>query len=353
MGSQLSIDGHMSMTTKVNAIYTAIQERDLQTLRELSRTDEGLLYDRLRRAAWPLLLHTDHGSYLDEKANDKQILDGVQIAKDIERSLYYYPQGMSAPFKEHKQKELRDLIMEVLWRNPKLNYYQGFHDICACFLLVLGKKDAIPAAENVALFFLRDAMLETFDPISKLLNLMNALLDMADPQLRAFLDRCNILPYYALSWILTWFSHDLEDYHKVVRLFDLFIASAPSMPLYVSCAITCLRRKEIMAMDPDFVHTAVTNIPPNIDIEATIRLALVLEKKYPILSVQKHSGQWVHEHSAANTFESDWAALQYNQEPNHVRVEQYLGKGIPKEEWEDEVLTEVMQRRRSSTTSKT
>jgi TBC1 domain family member 20 len=85
---------------------------------------------------------------------------------------------MSAPFKEHKQKELRDLIMEVLWRNPKLNYYQvckledekwkgrendlmlirviqGFHDICACFLLVLGKKDAIPAAENVALFFLR------------------------------------------------------------------------------------------------------------------------------------------------------------------------------------------------------
>lgn len=34
-----------------------------------------------------------------------------------------------------------------------------------------------------------DAMLETFDPITKLLNLMNALLDMADPQLRAFLDQ--------------------------------------------------------------------------------------------------------------------------------------------------------------------
>jgi hypothetical protein len=32
--------------------------------------------------------------------------------------------GMSTPFKEHKQKELRELIMEVLWRNPKLNYYQ-------------------------------------------------------------------------------------------------------------------------------------------------------------------------------------------------------------------------------------
>lgn len=59
--------------------------------------------------------------------------------------------------------------------------------------------------------------------------------------------------------------------------------------------ITCLRRTEIMAMDPDFVHTAVTNIPTNIDIEATIRLALIMERDHPILSVQKHSGQWVHE----------------------------------------------------------
>lgn len=48
-------DGHMSKTSKVNAIYTAIRERDLQSLRELSRTDEGLLYDRLRRAAWYVL----------------------------------------------------------------------------------------------------------------------------------------------------------------------------------------------------------------------------------------------------------------------------------------------------------
>jgi hypothetical protein len=38
--------------------------------------------------------------------------------------------GMSAPFKEHKQKELKELIMEVLWRNPKLNYYQVNADSC-------------------------------------------------------------------------------------------------------------------------------------------------------------------------------------------------------------------------------
>lgn len=53
--------------------------------------------------------------------------------------------------------------------------------------------------------------------------------------------------------------------------------------------------------------------------------------------------------SAANTFETDWAALEYNQEPNHVKIDQYLSRTIPKEEWEDEVVNEVMQRRIGST----
>jgi hypothetical protein len=53
-------DGHMSTPTKVNAIYTAIQERDLQTLKELSKTDNGLLYDRLRRAAWYVIILENH-----------------------------------------------------------------------------------------------------------------------------------------------------------------------------------------------------------------------------------------------------------------------------------------------------
>lgn len=45
------------------------------------------------------------------------------------------------------------------------------------------------------------------------------------------------MPYFALSWILTWFSHDFEDYDKVVRLFDLFIASHAVMPVYVASAV--------------------------------------------------------------------------------------------------------------------
>lgn len=46
------------------------------------------------------------------------------------------------------------------------------------------------------------------------------------------------MPYYALSWILTWFSHDLESLDKIARLFDLFVASSPLMPVYAASAVS-------------------------------------------------------------------------------------------------------------------
>lgn len=48
------------------------------------------------------------------------------------------------------------------------------------------------------------------------------------------------MPYYALSWILTWFSHDFEDYQKVVRLFDVFVSSQALMPVFTASAVRYL-----------------------------------------------------------------------------------------------------------------
>lgn len=81
-------------------------------------------------------------------------------------------------------------------------------------------------------------MLDSFDPVSKQLRLMTSLIEYEDPELSLFLERANVMPYYALSWILTWFSHDFENYEKVVRLFDLFIASPAIMPVFTASAVS-------------------------------------------------------------------------------------------------------------------
>lgn len=344
----MSVARSMRRAQQTQDILEAMARNDFDELKRLARRPEGFVDDKLRQYVWPVLLHTQHGNYLAERGSEKDLADPVQITKDVERSLYYYPQDITPMLKAHKQQELHCMIVEILWRNPALKYYQGFHDICTCFLLVLGKKAAIPAAENVALFFIRDAMLDSFDPVSKQLRLMSSLIEYEDHELTLFLEKANIMPYYALSWILTWFSHDFEAYEKVVRLFDLFISSHAIMPVYIASAITLLRRNEILKVEKDLVHSLITRIPQDMDIELIIEKAGLLEEKYSVLQLQKQSGIWLHDESVINTWERDWGRLKWGQVPDQLQANRYLSHQVEKEEWEDEMLMEWTRRRRGS-----
>lgn len=55
----------------------------------------------------------------------------------------------------------------------------------------------------------------------------------ADEELAQYIIKAGILPYFALSWYITWFAHDVQSLPQIARLFDLFMASHPLMPLYV------------------------------------------------------------------------------------------------------------------------
>ncbi|RUS13657.1 hypothetical protein BC937DRAFT_94975, partial [Endogone sp. FLAS-F59071] len=255
MGNSASIVKQRHRTQRVKLIYEAAANKDIEQLRRLARSEDGLLYDWLRRLAWPVLLHTWHGCYLRDKGSEQDLTDWKQISRDVERSLYLFSQYVPQRLKTHRQRELHELIVEILWRNPGLHYYQGFHDICTCFLLILGKKQAIPAAENVAFG--------------------------------------NIVPYYALSWILTWYSHDVKDIGRVARLFDLFVASTPLMPVYVAVTIVLARKKELLAIDPDLSHSVLGVFPQNFDMDELVSRAVELERRWPPLELQKLSGVWL------------------------------------------------------------
>ncbi|ORX49526.1 RabGAP/TBC [Hesseltinella vesiculosa] len=343
LGVKTSLASRLARAQRISKLRKAAQDEDFTLLRHMAREPEGFVEDAYRRMIWPVLLRTHHGAYVDEKGSPNGIADPIQISKDVERSLYYYPQDITPTYKAFKQQELQSMIIEILWRNPRLRYYQGFHDICTVFLLVLGKKAAIPAAENVALFFVRDAMLDSFEPVSKQLRLMVSIVEYEDPSLMHYLETHGIMPYYALSWLLTWFSHDMTDFSKITRLFDLFVSSSSMMPLYVASAITLLRREELLHANPEYLHSLITHIPQDTDIEAVIQRAVRLEAEYPALQVQKQSGIWLHDESTLNTWQQDWGT-EAGLVPDRLRIDTYLGKVVPIEEWEDELLAEWCRR---------
>lgn len=130
-----------------------------------------------------------------------------------------------------RKKELSRLIIEVLRRHPMLCYFQGFHDICQVFLLVLGVEDAVVAMEHIALLRIRDFMLPSLGPALDHLHLLYPLLQSADKKLCEHLSRTK--PFFALAATLTLYAHDIQEYSNIARLFDVLLATDPVFPLYL------------------------------------------------------------------------------------------------------------------------
>lgn len=120
--------------------------------------------------------------------------------------------------------------------------------------------------------------------------------------------RAGVLPYYCLSWVITWLSHDLDDVNKILRLFDLFLCSNPLMPLYLSAALVLSRRKQVLMeeCDPSMIHTTLSKVPQDMPIEHLIQWAIKLETAYPPKSLQRESGIGLDQVSAINTYEDLW-----------------------------------------------
>ncbi|CAG8643964.1 6295_t:CDS:2, partial [Paraglomus occultum] len=279
---------------RVHKINKAIASEDVAELRRLAITGPGLINDGMRKLAWPLLLHCNNDKKI-EKVADKHKQE-EQVTLDVDRSFAHFRKGTRKITLKQNQHDLCDIIVQVLRRHPSLHYYQGFHDICSILLLVLGKEAAASAAENIAMFLLRDAMLDSFDVLLGQLTLLNTILLQEDKEIHQFLMACDLSPYFCISWVITWCSHDLRSLTKITRLFDFFISSNPLMSVYLAAKIVLNRREELLALDCDFaiVHSFLSRLPQNLQINELIRETQLLYEKYPASKIQKLSDLPLH-----------------------------------------------------------
>ncbi|KAG9070678.1 hypothetical protein KI688_008217 [Linnemannia hyalina] len=291
---------------RIRRLDEAIVTGNIEELRKLSVTGSGFVTDGIRRRAWPLLLRT-HVPRRQAAANTSvPHKDDDQVRLDVIRSFTHLSSETKSQqaYKKQKQDELLHVILDVLQRHPKLSYYQGFHDVCTCLIVVLGKEAATLAAETLAMFFFRDCMLENLEPVLEQLSLMTALLKLEDPEVQEFLDRSETLPFFPLSWVITWCAHDLQDFNKIARLYDFLICFNPLMSVYMAAAVVMSRREELLEVECDnaMVHTFLTKFPKTVDLELIISHAHQLYITYPPEALQKRSEIWLDENSCVNTF---------------------------------------------------
>lgn len=206
--------------------------------------------------------------------------DEDQVRLDVDRSFVYYPQNQSDAESRERKSDLSNLITEVLRRNPYLHYFQGYHDICQVLLLVLPPALRAPVVARLSVLRIRDFMLPNLSPTTAQLRLLPDILGKADPKLCRHL--WGVEPFYALSGTLTMFAHNIEKYHDIARLFDIFLAREPVFSIYMFAQIVIDRRDEVLEIDEaDMLHVILGKVPPQMDLDALIADSILLFKQYP------------------------------------------------------------------------
>jgi len=253
---------------------------DLQKLRSVC--SRGLPSHKIRRKVWPRLLGVDPLKISYYSRINKTHQETEQVARDVERSLWRMI--TDSELREKKRKELSDIINTILARYDHLYYFQGFHDVCSVFLVVCDEKLAFGLLEKLSLYHIRDHLSSDLEPITLQLQLLFPLIKLMDKETHRFIMNSNVQPLFALSWVLTWFSHVIDDVPLISRLFDFFLASHPLMSLYLSAAIVVHRKNGLIKCPCEYsaVHNYLSRTPHmELPFEELLEVASKTFVKYP------------------------------------------------------------------------
>lgn len=106
-------------------------------------------------------------------------------------------------------------------------------------------------------------------PINVSIRLVKQLLRVVDPQYAKRLSSTSPLPYFALSNLLTYFSHDVPTLSLIQHIFDYLFSRPPIAVVYLATVFLLVRKEEVEQLyesgDEGMLHSVLCNLPPLLD----------------------------------------------------------------------------------------
>jgi hypothetical protein len=263
----------MDLTCRIN-LALASNPPNLDELRKLSHL--GFVNSELRSQVWPAFFgicpSQKFGPLRDKDFSTNRYY--VQIEKDIVRSLAHHDVTIAYSEEERNvaRRKLRLLLLTIFDKHHDLHYVQGFHDICTIFLLVCGESKGCVVVEGLSRYHIRESLRSSLDRVVKVLDMVIPLVGLVDPEIGKLFRSANMHSFFTLSWVLTWFSHNLVSFDKICRIFDFLLASHPLMPVYLAAAFIISRKKDLLVVECEFsaIHAFFQNIPHDVDVDKLI-----------------------------------------------------------------------------------
>ena len=255
-----------------------------------------------------------------------QCLDFEQIERDVARCTWHLVEdAQQILFQQEKydrdqlelllkqQRRLANLINLTLLRSTDvsssqpLRYYQGYHDVASIVLSAFAISNnsseededdpsldvsTTSEASNNSVASLEDqaqkaglllpsrvlgrlsswqfhhVLQKDFSTLqSTLQRVFYPLMIHLDPQVHDFLTECAMEPFFCISWIITWFAHDVTDTELVKRLYDALLVSHPLFSVYLSMAMVLhpYNRRLLLKTECEFAqcHQCLASLPKN------------------------------------------------------------------------------------------
>jgi len=116
---------------------------------------------------------------------------------------------------------------------------------------------------------------------------VSKLLREIDRDLYETISQAGDLPTFALSWFLTWYSHDIPSFEQVQRLYDVCLSQHPIFSVYLTCATIIYNKEKLFDDEEDpltlvfMVFQKIGSEEDKFDVDKIISLALELYEKVP------------------------------------------------------------------------
>lgn len=231
-------------------------------------------FGKERTRVWPALLGVRAPSEPPPYAevspelstNDPPHPEERQVRLDTDRSFVMYPADDDDESRRTVlQTSLNSLIVSLLRKRRKLHYFQGYHDIVTVVLLTLPPELQLPCVEKLSLHRVRDSMGPTLEPVLGLLRITRNLLRIIDPKYAMLLESIAPLPFYALSNLLTLFSHDVPTLPLIQHVWDFLLCREPLAVVWLSVAVILVRKPDVLQLaleeEDGMIHSALNALP--------------------------------------------------------------------------------------------
>ncbi|CAR28407.1 hypothetical protein ZYGR_0S00370 [Zygosaccharomyces rouxii] len=299
---------------KSRLIANSLENRDITALLKLGVSNFGFVTTDLRKESWYLLLSEQlvlPEEPKNEADNEFRHRDENQVQLDVNRSF----SGIRDPQRKEKlRKLLENVIIHILRKHRQLNYYQGYHDVVSVFIIVFAQgkeyypqggvqedvlcfsdmtnrdnEDISLSTEDVSnstsststqvfenedydakkgflvdeeklfrcveaftLLYLRDFMMDSLDfPIDQL-RIIPRLIKSIDTSLYKKLQLDKVEPFFAVSSILTVFSHEMKptedkELSTIFCIFDYIISTqSMSVPLLMYANLVVENKQRLL-----------------------------------------------------------------------------------------------------------